>query len=95
MSTLAELFDAIPAQAWQQCRAHPQPADPATDVATDAAAALAHAARLLKAHIGGTPLGRGRYPPRGRGPRPRWQRLAGLQLKRWLPGSGHPGGSAS
>ena len=60
MSTLAELFDAIPVQAWQQCGAHPQPADPAADVVTDAAAALAHAARLLE-HVGGTPLGRGRY----------------------------------
>ena len=95
MSTLAELFDAIPAQAWQQCRAHPQPADPATDVVTDAAAALAHAARLLE-HLGGTPLGRGRYATEtGRGPRPRWRRNAGLQLEPWLPGSGQPGGCAS
>ena len=60
MSTLAELFDAIPAQAWQQSRAQPQPADPATDVAGDAAGALAHAARLLE-HLGTAPLGRGRY----------------------------------
>jgi hypothetical protein len=48
MATLAELFDAVPVQAW----ADGQPGD--------AAAALTHAARLLEG-VGGAPLGRGQY----------------------------------